>query len=72
MPSQQSQSGSISAAQIEKYVGGIDFPCDKEELVDHARDKGAPQKILDLMDSFPDKEYGSPIDVARSIKEVKH
>ena len=72
MPNQQSQQGTISAAEIQKFIGGIDFPCDKDELVEHARDMGAPKSVLDFMQKFPDKEYGSAIDVSKGVSQVKH
>lgn len=70
MPSQQQ--GSVSAAEIEKYIGGIDFPVDRDELINHAESKGAPKEVLDFMAKFPDQEYGSPIDVSRGVGQVKH
>jgi hypothetical protein len=68
----QQQQGSVSAAEVEKFIGGIDFPVDKNQLINHAKDKGAPKEVLDFMGQFPDQEYGSPIDVSRSVSEVKH
>lgn len=66
------QQGSISAAEVEKYIGGIDFPADKDELVNHARENGAPEEVLEFMEKFPDQEYGSAIDVSRGVSQVKH
>ena len=63
--------GAVSAAEVEKYIGGIDFPCDKNQLVNHARQKGAPQEVMDLMNQFPEKQYGSAVGVARGISDVK-
>jgi hypothetical protein len=70
--SAQPHHGKVSAAEIEKFVGGIDFPCDKKDLINHAQEKGAPREVLDLMGKFPDKEYGSAIDVSKGVGEVKH
>lgn len=68
----EQQQGSISAAEVEKYIGGIDFPADKNELVSHAKEKGAPKEVIDFINRFPDQEYGSAIDVSRGVSEVKH
>lgn len=64
--------GNASAAEIEKYVKGIDFPCSKDELIRHARDNDAPDEVLNAMEDFPEQEYDSAIDVARGVSEVKH
>lgn len=68
----QQQQGSVSAAEVEKYIGGIDFPADRDELINHAKGQGAPKEVLEFMGKFPDQEYGSPIDVSKSVGEVKH
>lgn len=64
--------GQISAAEIEKFVGGIDFPAGKGDLLNHAKSQGAPQEVLEFMEQFPDKEYGSAVDVSQGVSEVKH
>lgn len=64
--------GAVSAAEVEKFIGGIEFPCDKQKLLAHAKDQGAPREVLELMDQFPDQQYGSPVDVARGVGKVKH
>lgn len=70
--SAQPHHGDISAAEVEKYIKGIDFPCDKDELIQHARENDAPDEVLNFMDDFPDQEYGSAVDVARGISDAKH
>lgn len=62
----------ISAADVEKYIGGIDFPVDKDELISHAKQKGAPKEMLEFMNEFPDQEYDSAIDVSKSVSQRKH
>lgn len=69
--SAQAGHGKVSAAEVEKYVGGLDFPADKNDLVEHARGKDAPREVLDLMENFPDREYTSAADVAVAIGEAK-
>lgn len=63
--------GKVSAAEVNKYIGGIDFPANKTDLVEHARGKDAPQEVLDLMENFPDREYNSAADVGKAIGDVK-
>ena len=70
--SAQPQHGNISAAEIEKFIGGMDFPAEKQDLVEHAKGKGAHQEVLDFMNQFPDKEYGNAVDVSRGVSQVKH
>lgn len=64
--------GSVSAAEIEKYIAGIHFPCDKEGLLECARDNNAPQEVLDIMEEFSDQNYRSPVDVSRQMSQTRH
>ena len=64
--------GNISAAEIERYIRGVDFPADKENLVQQARENNAPNEVVDLMNDFPERKYESAADVARGISEAKH
>lgn len=64
--------GNVSAAEIEKYISGIDFPCDREALIERARGNKAPREVLEIMEQFSAQDYNSPIDVSRQMSEVKH
>lgn len=59
-----------SPANVQKFLGGIDYPTDKETLVETARKHKAPEEILDLLEQFPDEEYESPVSVMKAYGEV--
>lgn len=69
--SSQAGHGKVSASEVERYIGGMDFPAKKKDLVEHARGKDAPREVLDLIENFPDREYGSAAEVAVAIGEAK-
>ena len=56
-----------SPAEVEKFLNGIDFPVSKQDLIQHAEDNGAPAEVLGVLDSMPDKQYGSAADVVKGI-----
>jgi len=43
----------------------------KQELIDHARNQGAPQEVIDLLQKMEDKQFHDPTDVSRSIGKLK-
>jgi len=51
---------SSSPIEIQKYLGGIDYPATKDKLVEHARSKGADEDLLRRLSSLPDREYDGP------------
>lgn len=70
--SAQPHHGGVSAAEIEKYLKGMEFPCDKSALLQQARDNQAPDEVLDLLEDFPEQQFDSVIEVARGISQTKH
>ncbi|HNY64129.1 MAG TPA: DUF2795 domain-containing protein [Deltaproteobacteria bacterium] len=56
-----------SAAELEKYLKGIDFPASKSDLLSKARDNGAPQEVIDMINGLTEDRFNSPIDVSKAF-----
>ncbi|MEX0919287.1 MAG: DUF2795 domain-containing protein [Parcubacteria group bacterium] len=54
---------------IQTYLGGVTYPCDKQTLIKYAQDKGADGKVLHTLRGLPNREYTSPIDVSSEISD---
>lgn len=65
------ESEKVSAAKIQVYLKGIDYPVDKNELVDHAEENGAPDQVMDILRQLADKQYTSPADVEKEFGRIK-
>jgi hypothetical protein len=59
-----------SPAAIERYLKGINFPADKEDLVKHAQENQAPEDVLHVLNQFEEKEYHSVIDVSKEMSRI--
>ncbi|MFN7710106.1 MAG: DUF2795 domain-containing protein [Holosporales bacterium] len=59
-----------SPAAIERYMKGIHFPANKDDLVNRAKENGAPTDVLHVLDRFEDKEYNSPIDISKEVGRI--
>jgi len=55
--------------QIQRYLGGIDYPAGKDEVIAAARDAGADEGVLRVLDLLPDRQYEAPTDVSREATE---
>ena len=53
--------------QMQKFLGGIEYPCGRDQLVEHARANGADQAVLDGLKSIPDKQYNGPNAVSQAF-----
>ena len=60
-----------SPAAIEKYLKGIHFPAQKHGLISKAQDNEAPQDIINVLNRFEDKKYGSAVDIAKEVGVVE-
>lgn len=61
----------VSVGEIQSYLGGIDYPKNKQELVDYARSQGAPQEVIDLLQKMEDQSFHDPTQVSQAIGKLK-
>ena len=54
---------------VQRYLGGVDYPASKETLVETARGGGADDEVLDALESLPDRDYDSPTDVTSAVAD---
>jgi hypothetical protein len=53
--------------EVQKHLAGISYPATKEQLVEHAKDHGASQDVLDALESVPGGEYDGPNRVSSAV-----
>lgn len=57
--------------QVQKFLGGVDYPATRETLLSHAKDSGADSNVLDALGNIPDKEYDSPTAVSSAVSDAQ-
>jgi hypothetical protein len=60
-----------SPSNVLNFLQGLNFPCDKAELVHYAEDKEAPDEVIVLLDNLPDQEFDNMSDVISAIGQVE-
>lgn len=53
--------------QVQKYLGGMDYPASKDDIVSHAKDAGADDAVMDALKGLPEKTYNKPTDVSGEL-----
>jgi hypothetical protein len=53
--------------QAQKYLDGVDYPADRDTLVEHARRHGADDEITRTLQGLPDRTFDGPTEVSRDI-----
>ncbi|MEU9884469.1 DUF2795 domain-containing protein [Sphaerisporangium sp. NPDC051011] len=52
---------------VQKYLSGVDYPASKQQLVDHAKKKGADEQAMKALGRLPDREYDGPNGVSKEL-----
>jgi hypothetical protein len=53
--------------QVQKFLGGIDYPASKEDIVRTAKEAGADENVLNALEGIPDREYDGPTAVSEAV-----
>ncbi|WP_243671137.1 DUF2795 domain-containing protein, partial [Methanoculleus chikugoensis] len=56
--------GRLSAAGLQTYLAGMNYPAGRQDLVSHARQHDAPQSVVSVLENFNDRTYRSAADVS--------
>ena len=66
---------STSAAAVAKMLSGIEFPKDKNKLVDYAKENKSKAKssdeIIELIKELPDRKYQNMADIEKALGEIR-
>ncbi len=57
----------VTTGAVAQALRGIDFPCDRDQLVRHARGNRAEEDVIDLLGRMPDARYDNMADVLRRL-----
>jgi hypothetical protein len=57
----------VSPIDIQKALGGMDYPATKEEIVKHAQDNGGSDDVIEALQGIEDREYEGPSGVSQAV-----
>ncbi len=61
----------VNPIQAQKFLGGLDYPASKQEVVDHARGRDADEDILAALEQIADREYDGPNAVSEELGKIE-
>lgn len=67
---QSGQQGQMSAAEVQQYTRGIDYPTGKQGVIEACRNNGAPQQVQDALKQLPDQQFGSAADLSKALGQI--
>ena len=57
----------VNPGQVQKFLGVVDYPARREDLVRAAEQHGADENVRTLLQQLPDEAYETPADVSQVI-----
>ncbi|MCW2677620.1 MAG: uncharacterized protein JWR70_2660 [Modestobacter sp.] len=57
----------VSPIDIQKALGGMDYPATKEDIIKHAENNGGDAEVLDALKGIEDREYEGPSGVSSAV-----
>ncbi|GAA3292589.1 DUF2795 domain-containing protein [Arthrobacter citreus] len=56
-----------SPIDIQKALGGLDYPASKDDIVQKAQGAKADSSVLDALGNLPERQYDAPTDISKEI-----
>ena len=53
--------------EVQRYLGGIDYPASKQTIIETAEDSGAGDDVLEALERLPERDYDDPTDVSSEL-----
>jgi hypothetical protein len=57
----------VSPIDIQKALGGMDYPAKKDDVVKHAEKQGGSDEVLEALRGIDDQEYDTPAAVSKAV-----
>jgi hypothetical protein len=57
----------VSPIDIQKALSGMDYPANKEQILQKAEQNGADDQVLEALRRIPDREYDGPSGVSKAV-----
>jgi hypothetical protein len=56
--------------QIQRYLSGVDYPANRDQLVEAAKSNNADKDTIELLKRLPDRTYDGPSGVSHEISQA--
>ena len=66
----KSSKKSVNPLKIQHYLGGVDYPVGRAELLGKAHENGAPADVIGVLERIADREYATPAEVTKAASSV--
>ncbi|MFN2483530.1 MAG: hemerythrin domain-containing protein [Candidatus Limnocylindria bacterium] len=61
----------VKSEQVDRFLGTIQYPADRERLISQARTRRAAQAFRQLLDQLPNRDFDSPANVRQALARIE-
>ena len=61
----------VNPLQVQKFLGGLDYPASKQDLIKRAEQEGVDENGRSILEQLPDGGYETPAEVSKAIGKVE-
>ncbi|HEX2909989.1 MAG TPA: DUF2795 domain-containing protein [Chloroflexia bacterium] len=61
----------VNPIQVQKFLKGMDYPAKKDDIVKKAKQEGADENVMSVLEQLKEKEFQTPADVSKAIGQVE-
>lgn len=61
----------INPIEVQKHLKGINYPVNKADLINHAKQHGADENLQSLLEELPEDNYETAADVSKAIGQIE-
>lgn len=68
--SKQGGSKVNSPIQVQKFLSGLDYPVNKEQILQKAKEEGADRNVMQALERLPERRFESPVSISKEIGQL--
>jgi len=57
----------VNPIELQKHLGGVDYPASRDDLVAAAEKNGAGDEVLDALKGLPEQDFDAPTAVTHAV-----
>ena len=57
----------VNPIEVQKHLGGVDYPASKDEIIATAEENDAPQEIIEALQAMDGTQFEGPDDVMEAL-----
>lgn len=61
----------VNPVQIQNFLGGVNYPASRDDLVSCAKQQGADDNVLQAIQNLPYDNFDTPADVSEAVGEME-